>query len=168
MTVLKISLFSYLMWVAYAYGEIGDGSVRCQQSGDDAPPCRYFVHTLQVNGGGGELEGQLCSLTPRPPWPVPANNVRRGLDAGTTWAPTLLSEIIPPRPSIHRELPLPLLARACPSRPPQSLVLFRILLEAICTPRHLAASQLAIHPLPGCNLHLFPVASGRCRGARLT
>lgn len=71
MTILKISLFSYLVWVAYAYGEIADGSVRCQQSGDDAPPCRYFVHTLPLYRsmeGEGELEGQqLCSLTPKPP-----------------------------------------------------------------------------------------------------
>lgn len=44
--------------------------------------------------GEGVLEGQLCSLTPAPPAHLgPAINHQyvarsRGLDAGTTWAPT--------------------------------------------------------------------------------
>lgn len=67
---MKIFLFSYLMWVAYTYGEMGDGPVRCQQSGDDARSLRAGAY-LQVHGGGGGVGGAACcSLTPRPPCTV--------------------------------------------------------------------------------------------------
>lgn len=116
-----------------------------------------------MEGEGGTLEGQLCSLTPS-----------RGLDVWDDMGPHLASL----KSSHHGQAPtesspLPLAGPSL-SAPPASclLVLFRILLEAICTPRHLAgqpASQpFQVLPLPGLHLHLFPIIDGRCRGARLS
>lgn len=64
---MKISCFSYLVWVVYAYGEMGDGSVPCRQSGDDARCC-YVLGALlgryPGEEGEGGLEGQLCARLP--------------------------------------------------------------------------------------------------------
>lgn len=127
------------------------------------------LHTTGPWRGRGGWRGSCCSLTPRPPPGLV-------LLLAYVGASTLGRHGPPPcflKSSHHGQastesspcLCWPELVRPARLLP---LVLFRILLEAICTPRHLAASQHPIHPLPGCNLHLFPVASGRCRGARLT
>lgn len=80
--------------------------------------------------------------------------------------PTLHSEIIPPQPSTHDRAPPPCLGwpeLVRPARPHQSSLV--PLCRAVCTPRHLATSSPSVAQL--C-LHLFPAASGRCRGARLS
>lgn len=116
------------------------------------------------------MEGQLCSLTPRPPAPMPLlTNISRGAWMPGRHGPPHLALWNHPTTAKHpSRAPPASLVRACPSRPPLSLVLFRILLEAVCTPRHLGHLGTSSPSIARLCLHLFPVASGRYRGARLT